>query len=66
MLVIEKGMNVDEIINMFNKKSGLFGLCGERDLRGVWDVVEVGSVRYKLVIEVYVYCICIYLGVYFF
>lgn len=59
-------MDVDEVINMLNKKSGLFGLCGEKDLRFVWDVVEVGNVRYKLVFEVYVYCICLYLGFYFF
>lgn len=66
MLATEKGMNVDEITNMLNKKSGLLGLCGERDLRGVWDAAEAGSARHKLAIEVYVHRIRTYLGAYFF
>ncbi|KAG0605047.1 hypothetical protein M758_9G027300 [Ceratodon purpureus] len=66
MLAAEKGMNIDEITNMLNKKSGLFGLCGEKDMRSVWDAAEAGSARHKLALEVYVHRIRTYLGAYFF
>lgn len=50
MLVFEKGMNVDVVINILNKKNMLFGLCGKKDMRYVWNFIEVGNVRYKLVL----------------
>jgi acetate kinase len=66
MLATELGMSVDEITDMLNKKSGLLGLCGDRDMRGVWDAAEAGSARHKLAIEAYVHRIRTYLGAYFF
>lgn len=66
ILASEKGMDVDEVTNMLNKKSGLFGLCGEKDLRSVWDAAEAGNARHKLALEVYVHRIRSYLGSYFF
>jgi acetate kinase len=66
MLATEKGMNIDEITNMLNKKSGLLGLCGEKDMRSVWDAAEAGSARHKLALQVYVHRIRTYLGAYFF
>lgn len=64
MLATQKGMDVDEITNMLNKESGLYGLCGEKDMRAVWDAVEAGSERHKLALDVFVHRVRMYLGAY--
>lgn len=66
MLASQKGMDIDEITDMLNKKSGLYGLCGDKDMRSVWDAVAAGSERHKLALDVFVHRIRMYLGAYFF
>uniref|UniRef100_A0A7I4DSN9 Acetate kinase n=1 Tax=Physcomitrium patens TaxID=3218 RepID=A0A7I4DSN9_PHYPA len=66
MAAIKNGMNVDVVINILNKKNMLFGLCGKKDMRYVWNSTEAGNARHKLALQVYVHWICSYLGAYYF
>ena len=63
-LARERGMGVDEIDNLLNKRSGLVGLCGENDLRDIEARLEAGDEAAGLAFEVYVYRIRKYIGAY--
>ncbi len=64
MLATEKGLSNEEISTMLNKESGMFGLCGEKDMRAVWDAIEEGSKQHKLALDVFIHRIRTYLGAY--
>eukprot|EP01024_Parvocaulis_polyphysoides_P015648 TRINITY_DN16898_c0_g2_i1.p2 TRINITY_DN16898_c0_g2~~TRINITY_DN16898_c0_g2_i1.p2 ORF type:complete len:152 (-),score=15.67 TRINITY_DN16898_c0_g2_i1:152-607(-) len=53
-----------EMDTILNKKSGLLGLCGENDLRVVFEKMELGDSRSKLAVEVFIHRIRKYLGAY--
>ncbi|MCF8090021.1 MAG: acetate kinase [Desulfotignum sp.] len=58
-------MSLDEIDAIFNRQSGLKGLCGENDMRTVLAKAAAGDDRARLALEVYTYRIKKYIGAYF-
>ncbi|OEU78543.1 MAG: acetate kinase [Desulfobacterales bacterium C00003060] len=59
------GMSLQEIDGLFNKESGLKGLCGTNDMREVIENMEKGDKRAAVALDVYVYRIKKYIGAYF-
>ncbi|KAH9314457.1 hypothetical protein KI387_023084, partial [Taxus chinensis] len=66
ILASQKKLNVDQIDHVLNKESGLYGICGDKDMRNVLEASKAGSQRHKLALEVYIHRIRKYLGAYFF
>ena len=60
----QKKWSLGEIIDLYNKQSGLKGLCGSNDLRDVWARVEQGDQAAQLAVEIYAYRIKKYIGAY--
>ncbi|WIK58640.1 acetate kinase [Actinotignum urinale] len=58
------GMSIDEIDNLFNRKSGMMGLCGSSDLRDVHAMVREGNKEAKEAVDVYAHRIVKYIGAY--
>jgi acetate kinase len=58
------GMSIDEIDDLFNKRSGLKGLTGENDLRQVHRLIEEGDATAKLGLDVYTHRLRKYVGAY--
>jgi acetate kinase len=58
------GMSVDQIDDLFNKRSGLKGMTGENDLRQVHRLVEEGDAAAKLGLGVYTHRLRKYVGAY--
>eukprot|EP00250_Pteridium_aquilinum_P008338 c17862_g1_i1 orf=115-1374(+) len=65
ILVATRKLTVSQISNMLNKESGLYGICGEKDMRTVIELAEAGSERHKLALQTYVHRIRKYLGAYY-
>ncbi|KAI5077126.1 hypothetical protein GOP47_0006950 [Adiantum capillus-veneris] len=65
ILESSKGMSISQISNMLNKESGIYGICGEKDMRTVIELSEAGSEKHKLALQVYVHRIRKYLGAYY-
>lgn len=64
-LVQELGKNVDEVLNIFNKKSGVLGLSGvSSDFRDIEEACNKGNERAKLALDVYHYRVKKYIGSY--
>eukprot|EP00271_Cylindrocystis_brebissonii_P004188 TRINITY_DN15761_c0_g1_i1.p1 TRINITY_DN15761_c0_g1~~TRINITY_DN15761_c0_g1_i1.p1 ORF type:complete len:410 (-),score=77.09 TRINITY_DN15761_c0_g1_i1:671-1900(-) len=59
-----KGVTPAEMDTILNKKSGLFGICGEKDVRHILDKAGKGDSLCQLALEVFVYRIRKYLGAY--
>ena len=59
-----KGMSLDEIDTMLNKKSGLTGLCGSPDMRDVNAMEKAGDEDAILAKAVYVHRLVSYIGSY--
>ncbi len=59
-----KGMNIDELDTMLNKKSGLKGICGNNDMREVGEMSENGDEKAKLALDMFNYRIKKYIGSY--
>jgi acetate kinase len=57
-------LSLDEIDAMFNRRSGLKGLCGENDMRAVLAKADAGDDRARMALEVYTYRIKKYIGAY--
>ncbi len=57
-------MSLDEIDAIFNRQSGLKGLCGENDMRSVLEKADAGDDRARLALDVYAYRIKKYIGAY--
>ncbi|KAJ7297232.1 hypothetical protein O6H91_Y071700 [Diphasiastrum complanatum] len=64
ILASEKGLSTQEISRLLNKESGLYGLCGDKDMRVVWDAAKAGSEKHKLAVDIFVHRIRKYLGAY--
>jgi len=64
-LVHELGKNADEILNIFNKQSGVLGLSGvSSDFRDIEDAASKGDERARLALDVYHYRVRKYIGAY--
>ncbi|NLE79920.1 MAG: acetate kinase [Rhodococcus sp.] len=58
------GLDVDEIDNLLNRKSGLLGLSGVNDFRALLNLVGEGDEDAKLAYDVYVHRLRRYIGAY--
>src|SRR5581483_10077359 len=57
-------MGVDEVESMLNKRSGVLGLCGERDFRRIGEMIESGDSAAELAYEVFIHRLRKYVGAY--
>ncbi|OBA80499.1 acetate kinase [Mycobacterium sp. 1164966.3] len=57
-------MGVDEIEAMLNKRSGVLGLCGERDFRRIGEMIESGDSAAQLAYDVFIHRLRKYVGGY--
>ena len=58
------GYSLDEIKSLLNKESGLKGLSGDNDMRGITERAEKGDKNAQLALAVYTYRIKKYIGAY--
>ena len=63
-LATKHGMSVQEIDKLFNKQSGLLGICGASDLRDIEERGAAGDLDATLALEMYTYRIKKYIGSY--
>lgn len=59
-----KGMTLEEIDTLLNKKSGMLGLCGFTDMRDVGNEIAAGNEDARLARDVYVHRLVSYIGAY--
>ena len=57
-------MGIDEIETMLNRRSGMFGLSGDGDMRAVQSRIESGDEVAKVAYEVYIHRLRKYVGAY--
>lgn len=57
-------MEVDDIEVMLNQRSGVLGLCGQRDFRRLHEMVESGDAAAQLAYSVFIHRLRKYLGAY--
>ena len=60
----ETGMSLDDVMTVFNKKSGLEGICGKSDSRDVEDGIKAGDERCILAQDMYTWKIANYVAMY--
>lgn len=60
----ELGMDLAEVDNLLNKKSGMLGLAGVTDFRDVNELIEEGDQRAELAMNVYCHRLLSYVGAY--
>ena len=58
------GLSIDEIDDLFNKRSGMLGLTGKSDMRDVEDAVAAGDERSRIGLGVWRHRIRHYIGAY--
>ena len=54
----------EDLDEVFNKQSGLKGICGLNDLRDIHDAIAKGNEKAKLALEMFTYQIKKYIGAY--
>ncbi|MFF5402082.1 acetate kinase [Streptomyces misionensis] len=59
------GMSMDEIDTLLNKRSGLFGLCGDNDMREIRRRIGEGDEEAALAFDIYIHRLKKYIGAYF-
>ncbi len=59
------GMSMDEIDTLLNKSSGLFGLCGDNDMREIRRRMDEGDAQARLAFEIYIHRLKKYIGAYY-
>jgi acetate kinase len=59
------GMSTDELDDLFNRRSGMLGMCGMSDMRDVHAAVARGDEAARTALEVYYHRIKGYVGNYF-
>lgn len=64
--LLRKGMSVEDIDTLFNKKSGMLGLCGDNDMRDVWKRRDEGDSDALLALQTYQQRLLKYIGAYTF
>jgi len=65
-LTAQTDMDIDDINDLLNKKSGVKGICGMNDFRDIHAAREKGDQKAQLAFEMYVYRIKKYIGAYSF
>lgn len=60
----EKGMSLDDVMTVLNKKSGLEGICGKSDSRDVEDGIKAGDERCVLAQDMYTWKVANYVAMY--
>ncbi len=63
-LVKHKGMNLEDLDDVLNKKSGLKGICGLNDMRDIHSKAADGDEMAKLAVEMFEYRVKKYIGSY--
>lgn len=63
-LVKHKGVKVEDLDDVFNKKSGLKGICGMNDMRDIHAKVAEGDEKAKLAVDMFAYRVKKYIGAY--
>lgn len=58
------GMTAHEMDTVFNKQSGLKGICGMNDMRDIHDAGEKGDQRATLAVDMFTYQVKKYIGAY--
>jgi acetate kinase len=58
-------MSMDEIDTLLNKRSGLFGLCGDNDMREIRRRIDEGDEQAALAFDIYIHRIKKYIGAYY-
>ncbi|MET8788142.1 acetate kinase [Streptomyces sp. NPDC004589] len=59
------GMSMDEIDTLLNKRSGLFGLCGDNDMREIQRRIDGGDAQARLAFDIYIHRLKKYIGAYY-
>ncbi len=57
-------MSTEDIENMLNRRSGVFGLAGDNDFRGLLARIESGDAAAQLAYDVYIHRLRKYIGAY--
>ena len=62
----KENLDIEGIMNVLNKKSGVFGLSGEisSDFRDLTDAMNAGDKKAKIALEVFAYRVAKYIGAY--
>lgn len=63
-LIDQENFTVNEVNDLLNKKSGMFGLAGSNDMRDVHKFAADGSEEAKLALKLYAYRIKKFIGAY--
>ncbi|MFI6561952.1 acetate kinase [Streptomyces sp. NPDC050534] len=58
-------MSMDEIDTLLNKRSGLFGLCGDNDMREIRRRIDEGDEEAQLAFDIYIHRLKKYIGAYY-
>ncbi|TKX31948.1 acetate kinase [Campylobacter estrildidarum] len=59
-----RGLSIEEIDSLMNKKSGVYGICGYNDFRDIESRVEKGEDRARLAFDMFCYRLVKYIGAY--
>jgi acetate kinase len=62
--LVSKGMSIQEVDALLNKKSGLLGMADKTDMRDIVAAVEAGDADATLALKIYVRRIVKYVGAY--
>lgn len=62
--LLRAGLDVDELDQLLNKQSGLFGMAGSNDMRDVRSAAAAGEEAARLALDVYVHRLRHYIGAY--
>ncbi|MFE4466274.1 acetate/propionate family kinase [Oerskovia sp. NPDC056781] len=57
-------MSIDELDDLFNKRSGIKGIAGENDFRALHDLIAAGNEDARLALDVYIHRLRKYIGAY--
>jgi len=63
-LMTVENLNHDQLDELLNRKSGLLGLSGKRDMRDVEQAAQAGELAAELALEVFAYRLRKYIGAY--
>jgi acetate kinase len=63
-LIRHAGMDVDQVDDLLNRRSGLKGLTGVNDMREVHRLIAAGDANARLALDVYVHRVRKYIGAY--
>ncbi|MGB4714997.1 MAG: acetate kinase [Defluviitoga tunisiensis] len=65
LFLLRQGYSIDEVDNILNKKSGVYGISGiSNDMRDIEKAIKEGHKRAQLAFDVYTYRIAKYIGSY--